>query len=596
MIGIKIKETFLDIYDKTTIGFDLLSPLYFGDDVDVIQGSYSFPINIPLTPRNRVTLEYPDIIENDAPFLKNEPAEIWSNGEPLFKGLGFVKGSSNFEASFFILIDSLSTLKALALNELPLGATNLGASQALVLQNIKLTTIYPDNFNHIFFPVWNPYFLDDKSSLGFAHDTFQNPWLNASNEFTAGTVSDDYIFTPFLKLNYLLTKMFESQGFGLVNKWQITHELRRLVLYNNFSISVNGFIAPAVDYTNHVSNTKSSEFLRKLKGLFNLGIFVNYFKQQTEIIPAKDLLTRPVKHDWTKVTEYSYNKTEEENLTEQFCYADQINPIIPDLTKVPVFLSATFPGDTDVEGLYYDSAIQRFVYHKPIVGAIPAVNIHVTIDDCFDIYTDHPNTNTDNYNLYKLSRRSEVLRTYTNGLRTLPSCRVFFGGTSGVPGYIPSINQKGCSDNPKVPVEDYLLFFRGVRGDFGVPWSYPVASSELTDMTGANFRVGWAASGIPAPANTAEPADSKYTLHWKDEDITKPDTGLYRAWWSAWMDMLAKAKYVQRRVFLSEADIINFSFKDKVRIGNMDYFVQRIRVNLTNNGLQPCEVSLVSVV
>jgi len=596
MIGIKIKETFLDIYDKTTIGFELLSPLYFGDDVDVIQGSYSFPINIPLTPRNRVVLEYPDIIENDAPFLKNEPCEIWSNGTPLFKGLGFVKGSSDFEASFYILIDSLSTLKTIDLNKLPLGTANLGADQAAVLASVKRTTIYPDEYAHIFFPVWNPYFYDDKSSLGFAHDTFQNPYLNASHVFTAGTVSDDYIFTPFLKLNYLLNVMFTSQGFGVVNKWQITHELRQLVLYNNFSIAINGFINPAVDYTNHISNTKASEFLRKLKGLFNLGIFANYFKQQTEIIPAKDLLTRPVKHDWTKVTEHTYNKTQEDNFAEQFCYADQQNTIVPDLTKLPVVLSPTFPADVDVEAIYYVSAIERFIYHKPIVGAIPAINIHVTIDDCFDIYTDHPNTNTDNYDLYKSSRRSDVLRTYPNGLRTLPSCRVFFGSTSGVPGYIPCINHKGYSDDPKVPMEDYLLFYRGIRGDYTVPWSYPVASSELTDMTGANFQVGWAATGVAAPANTDPPEDSLYSLHWKDEDMSQLDTGLFRAWWKAWLDMLKNAKFVQRRIFLSEADIVNFSFKDKVRIGNMDYFVQRIRVNLTNSGLQPCEASLVSVV
>jgi len=262
MIGIKIKETFLDIYDKTTIGFELLSPLYFGDDVDVIQGSYSFPIQVPLTPRNRVALEYPDIIENDAAFLKNEPCEIWSNGAPLFKGLGFVKGSSNFEASFYILIDSLSTLKALSLNELPLGTTNLGIDQTAVLASCKRTTIYPDEYNHIFFPVWNPYFYEDKSSLGFAHDTFQNPWLNASHAFNPGTVSDDYIFTPFVKLNYLLYTMFASQGFGVVNKWQITHELRRMAFNNNFSITLHGFIAPAVDYTKHVSNNKCSQFLR----------------------------------------------------------------------------------------------------------------------------------------------------------------------------------------------------------------------------------------------------------------------------------------------------------------------------------------------
>lgn len=596
MIGIKIKDTFLDIFDRTSIAFELVSPLYFSDDVDVIQGSFSFPVNVPLTTRNRVLLEYPDLIENDSLLLKDEPCEIWSNGNPLFKGLAYVRNGSNYQAEIYILINSLSPLKNIGLNELPLGAADLGATQPLVLQNIKLTTIYPDSFNHIFFPVWNPYFYDDKSSLGFAHDTFQNPWLNASHAFTAGTVSDDYIFTPFIKLNYILTKMFESQGFGLSNKWQTTHELRRLVLYNNFSISINGFIAPAVDYTNHVSNTKCSEFLRKLKGLFNLGIFTNYFKQETEIIAAKDLLTMPPKYDWTKVTEHNYTKSQEDNLAEQFCYSDPINAIVPDLSKVPVVLSSGFPADSDVEGLYFDSAHERFIYHKPINGAIPAVNIHVTIDDCFDIFSNHPNIDSDNFDLYRMSRRSDILNTYSNGLRTLPSCRVFFGGTSGVPGYIPCINQKGYADNPKVPMEDYLLFFRGVRGDFGIPWSYPVASSELTDMTGSNFRVGWAASGIGAPANTAEPVDSKYSLHWKDEDISHPDTGLYRAWWGPWIDMLQRAKYVQRRIFLSETDIINFSFKDKVRIANMDYFVQSIRVSLTNDGLQACDVSLVSVV
>jgi hypothetical protein len=596
MIGIKIKSTFLDIYDKTTIGFELNSPLYFSDDVDIVQGSYSFPISIPLTVKNRIVLEYPDLIENDKVLMKDEPVEVWSNGIGLFSGLAYVKTSTDRQCSLYILVDSLSPLKTKGLNELPLGATNLGSSPAFVLQNMKLTTIYPDSFNHIFFPVWNPYFHDDKSGLGFDHQTFQNPWLNASHAFTAGTIGTNYAVTPFVKLNYVLQKMFESQGFTLMNNWQITRELKQLVLYNNFSLCLNGFINPFVDYTNHVSNTKSSEFLRKLKGLFNLGIFVNYFDKKTEIIPAKDLLTRPCKHNWTKVAEAAYSKSMESNLNEQFAYSDPLNNIIPDLSKLQVFKFASLPTDTDAEGIYYVSDIQRFIYHKPIVGAIPAVNIHVTVDDAFDVYKDHPNASTDNFDLFVDSRRSQVLRTYSNGLKTLPSNRVFFGSTSGVPGYIPAINQKGFYDDPRVPVDDILLFYRGTRGDFGIPWSYPVASSELTDMTGANFRVGWAATGTGAPSGTAEPVNSAYSLHWKDEDTTKPNTGLYRAWWDPWIDMLNRAKYVQRRVFLSEVDLLNFSFKDKVRIGNMEYFVQNIRVSLSNQGLQPCEVNLVSVV
>ena len=61
--------------------------------------------------------------------------------------------------------------------------------------------------------------------------------------------------------------------------------------------------------------------------------------------------------------------------------------------------------------------------------------------------------------------------------------------------------------------------------------------------------------------------------------------------------MLIAGKHVTQTFTLPITELVKFSFEDKVRVVNMDYFVKRLRVQkLIGRGLALVEVSMVSTV
>jgi len=61
--------------------------------------------------------------------------------------------------------------------------------------------------------------------------------------------------------------------------------------------------------------------------------------------------------------------------------------------------------------------------------------------------------------------------------------------------------------------------------------------------------------------------------------------------------MLIAGKHVTQTFTLPITELVKFSFEDKVRVVNMDYFVKRLRVQkLIGRGLALVEASMVSTV
>ena len=120
MFGFYVRNSFLDLFGETQVNFILNSPI-FNKDVSIIPGSFSVPVNIPLTDHNRLLLGYPDRIENYNKLSIIEEVSFYVEGVQLFTGKLYVQRSKRKTASVSLLINGLAELQNKKLTELNLG-------------------------------------------------------------------------------------------------------------------------------------------------------------------------------------------------------------------------------------------------------------------------------------------------------------------------------------------------------------------------------------------------------------------------------------------------------------------------------------------
>lgn len=117
-----------------------------------------------------------------------------------------------------------------------------------------------------------------------------------------------------------------------------------------------------------------------------------------------------------------------------------------------------------------------------------------------------------------------------------------------------------------------LMIYRGYR-DYhgsGVSGTYPYANATAYDPD-------------------TETESFNHSLHYDGEK------GIYNTYGKEWMTFLRTKKIVKRYLKLTVADILNHKEYDKVRIGNMNYFVRSMRINVTSSGLGLTECELVTI-
>jgi len=276
--------------------FELNNQVFSSTDTTTVPGSFSFPADAPLTGPNRVELDNPHLVTNAA---NRRTFEVWVElfGMPLFQGTLTIRKATPRKVNFDIVSNPVKQLRNVKLSELDLGGSrNLGADSAAARATAKLSFQTPADYDYIFFPVLNPAFLDLPS--GSDESVFQNYYNPSTGAFVDG--SGNLAATPFVKLLYLLERMFQGIDYTFVNAWQTNAELRLLYLWNNRSIyTESNAWGTDIDLRNHVSDMNSNDFLKALMGTFNLGLFTNIFSRTIRLVPLELLMSRPPVHDWT---------------------------------------------------------------------------------------------------------------------------------------------------------------------------------------------------------------------------------------------------------------------------------------------------------
>lgn len=565
MLGIKVRNQFLDLFPDTAIEIELNHPIgIITNSLDEIQGGLSFPIEIPVDGINASIIGRVDRLDIDEVFIDSEYCELWADGILLFPGKVTIQGSTNKRAKLFMIFNEIKDLSDVALASLDLGGDrSIGADTATRLAHARDTAVNPLDYDYIFFPVLNPKYLGDLYPVYLQN--FQNYWSFVTDGFTENIAG---VATPFIRVDYLLTKIFKALGYTLDNQWQTNDELKQLVLYNNYSIyeDLNTW-ASSINLTNHVPYTQAIDFLKAIVGTFALGLFPDPHNKTCTIIPFRDLILSPEADDWTSRAAADFGYETNRDFISKFRYDIDTNDD----------LSVTYSGITAPPGLVVGEGLTA-----RIMRAASEFGIRYAIADNSIYFITPPGLTLP----YVIQYQNPVIKDgsdkeYTSTL--IPMWNSWNLHKDGVielgddlvfqEWMLPHIKHLGYTTYIQALkttcVSFRTMIYRGFQPcDDGISGTYPMASATEYNIRGEQI--------------------GNYSLEWDREN------GVYNKFWKLPYEMLRSKKKVTRKLLLTIRDLLNFKFQNKYRIENQNYFMTKLRFNITARGLSPVDAEMIS--
>lgn len=574
MIGIRYNGQFLDVNPEASFGWELNNLVFVNADPGKLPGSFSFPYDLKATSRNRSLLNYPERVDNAEVLLENADVDIYVEGKVVFRGKMKITNASTESIRAYFIVNPLSEIKKTPLNEFDLGGDRSFTGD--LAEHMNEVCVDHLAYDYGFFPVYNTAFLTKPVT---------NPKGDVQNYFhsATGTFEADHAYPavmPFVRLDYLLSRIFDATEYAFENGFQINDELRSLYVYNNRSVWRNTGYPSSFNLQNHVSKTPASSFVRKLAGAFCLGLFYSPWEKVLKLLPMQSVATREARWDWTSKlippTEIQSNDNLLERVTWREDAADLAWQKNADLRKAneSPYLGEPVLGDVlyadlsaQANGLYFvpdkhayyrvTSSTPEFVY--ALMGSEP-------------VATGNPVFEAECAGLWDIALISQEVVPVHQALSgaTWPDTTFELLPHIDVEGTVEYFFSDGSGTslvNQDSECPDRLMIYRGM---------YP-------NMVGNDYPL---AAGIPY--DNEGNLIGEYALRWDGEQ------GMFNRWWSNWFQILRYGKHVTAKLALSITDILEFKFEDKVRIGNQEYFVKKMRINMTPRGLDPVQVELVS--
>lgn len=571
MIGIKIKDQFISIYPDTVLGFEMSHPIgMLVNAVDLIQGGFSFPIDIPMDDINVSIFGRVDRLDVDSILLQDEPCEVWVDGVLLYEGLAHIKGASNNSASLFMIFNYTYNLKDVTLPSIDYeGPRTLGTDEESRTAKAQDTAENPLDDDFVFCPVFNPNYRREFWEAQFP--TAQQQWIQNYYDYEDDHYTEFPIcaITPFVRLDYILKRIFNHINFVLDNQFQVNDELKLILLYNNYNINTHSAAAVSewnneINLENHVPFRNAMDLVKAVIGTFALGLFPDYQNKVIELIPFKDLIEGPEHADWTSKAASKWSYESDKDYISRWRYGLDEN----DEMSIRYSLS-----EIKVTSIYEDFN-ELFLDE----GTRPNLNCYLLHDNTYYFY--HGNIRAD----YIGQDFKEILKGGTEHIFTSELIPMWNSRDLEVDSDIntedqrhqqimlPAIEHEGYDvywgDTKRTLTSFRTMIYRGMQPAFGEDWYYPMASTTPFNVRGE--RVG------------------DYDLRWNGED------GIFAKFWEPVYDMLKNKKVVTRLLKLSIADILNFRFKHKIRIENQNYFILQMRFTISNRGLSTVEATMMT--
>lgn len=154
-------------------------------------------------------------------------------------------------------------------------------------------------------PTWHRDFTNPpENKVTRTYSEFVNTaWRERSEKFfingSAVEVSlpEGYGCVPFLRVSYILERIFASYGFRVIeNPFATHHQLRRLVVLNN---AADCCVKGELRYSDLMPDCSINEFMQALWCRFGLLFFVNPNTRAVRLKFIRDILRAPHAEDWT---------------------------------------------------------------------------------------------------------------------------------------------------------------------------------------------------------------------------------------------------------------------------------------------------------
>jgi hypothetical protein len=303
------EEGFLDIDPGTTLDMESLSDAF---DEDLSTGEYSIPIDIPWTDKNRRLFGFAERLENFRVKPKSFKIAVYDDGwAELPSGMLTILEKSGLlsykRGKFSATVSGNKGLygrqiKGKKLTDLQLcGKISWATDESREFAEKHMKGLTPQYDYLAFAPVAIEQFFDtdrlDYNNEFLAKDTVNTVIVTGAgiNDWTfgrplsssPGTPTDDstpehqdYRTIPFLRLKFVLRKVFEEFGFTVSGDFINDSAFDDLFLFNNYGIenyALYNFASTAYsDYnrsiypSNHVPKIAIVDFLKGVFSLFNL--------------------------------------------------------------------------------------------------------------------------------------------------------------------------------------------------------------------------------------------------------------------------------------------------------------------------------------
>jgi hypothetical protein len=555
MIGIKIKGQNLDLYENTTLSIEMNSTLYFGEDVDVMPGSFAFPFQVPLSPKNNELLNYPHTYDNSDFFAQNESCEVYFEENLLLKGFLSVKEATNHKAKIEIIFNPFKGIKDMPLNELDMGRFNFPTDQQAAWDFMTDTAYNPDNHIFVYVPTVNKWLEQNGYIYEPSHPDIRNrfQFLNfglGGNKPTA-TFGILDIITPYLKLSYIVKKIFENIKMDAALDFFENKELDNLLLYSEFDINTPSLLPKNFDLKNLVTSTPVGTWLKVVFRRFNCGFFYDTLFSSVSIKSFNQVLTQ----------------SEIINFTEKASSEYAINRKITGLKKIkntPNKLRKFDPTKITTVSVTNYNQIPTNSTHIYTIGQESYLGI-------VNSNTKKITASTDLSNEILIDLKAN--KEYESAIETADTYYLRFGN-----GLLQEhwLGIDFFNDNKK----NIIIPYRGVM-KYGNS-EFPSADPNLIRPDGKPVRIG-------NENGTILPQLAKISHRWEG------DNGLYATFWQKAIELINSTKEQKIKILLSVEDFINFRFDKRIMIHNQLFLVKKINLQLTNKGISPCDFELINV-
>lgn len=564
MIGIEINGQFLALYPDTNIGIKEDNDFYTGGDPLFQLSPRSIPFNIP-TQLNQNVLLQSHIPESEYSFRYFENVNLYAGdgfsiGSVIHVGTLYIR-ESDYENTEVFFVASQPEISDKKFTDVDLGFEFVSETydEDEVIAYANDSAANPLLFNTCTFPVYNPIY-DGYDPDATEVRKWQNWWYGPGNTYRpkAGLLADvRLIWTPFIRVNYLISLIGQKLNFHIENLIQTSDEFKLLYLYNNTDLSylvVNGEVednywTPYFRYIQLIAGKDRPmvEFLKTFAKMFCSGIFPDTIERKIWMIPYRDILEAPHEFDWTNKTISKPKITSENNFPSGIVFKSDGADELFDKNNFTNIEDLGI-GDPTIHLAQEDPTADGFYY---LVGKDKYLRIqdtNVILDTQFFDKIETPNNKGKDLELEGAPLyqgfQSPVIET---------------NGTKYIPGDVASISQTYH------PTWRFMLY----RG-------FKTIDSNL----------------IPFANNNAFDPDTlseayNYSL------IFNGEKGIYKTWWEKWILFLQSQKLVTIKFKLSVADLLNLKPWHKVLVGSNIYLIKSKSYSITMTGISDVECTLI---